>query len=113
MTTPPLPPGAEHATEHDDELGTRVVFSPDYCPGRPGVRASAVQTNSGVIVDDPAEEAPAVHVAVPDSGQLTCQEARALAAALQQAAGQAEAWAVEAAKQRHPSIVGRRAEGVR
>lgn len=66
------------------------------------MRAVALQTRSGALVDDPLQEAPSVQILGEDTG-LGPQAARRLAAALVDAAEQAELWALDAAIGRHPA----------
>ncbi|EKF24053.1 hypothetical protein C731_1938 [Mycolicibacterium hassiacum DSM 44199] len=94
MPTTTLPDGAQYVTGDADD-GHRVAFTADLCHGAPIVRASCTLTPSGAIADDPAEEAPAVHVVV--DAPLTAAAARGLAAAIIAAAEQAEQWQHQAA----------------
>ncbi|MGV0796359.1 hypothetical protein ABQF26_05305 [Mycolicibacterium elephantis] len=99
--------GGAYATEHD-EPGRRVVFAPDQCAADAvAVRASCTVTAAGTILHS-LDEQPGVHVTLPERRPLTFDEARAAALALLDAANQAEQWARQAAKQRHPAN-GRRA----
>ena len=106
-----LPDGATDATGFD-QLDTRVVLSDPLTSSAANVRASAVQTRSGRICDDPSEESPRVHVALNGNGSMTFQQARQLASHLYLAARQAEQWACDAAKHRHPAGRGLAATGV-
>ncbi|MGV0796040.1 hypothetical protein ABQF26_03675 [Mycolicibacterium elephantis] len=86
-----------------DEPGRRVVFAPDQCAADAvAVRASCTITAAGTIIDT-ADEHPGVHVSLPERRPLAFDEARAAALALLAAANQAEQWARQAAKQRHPA----------
>ena len=98
----PLPSGAEYATDFDN-LGSRVVFSEDYNNGPAIVKASCYQGFTGSILDDPVDEGPRVNVMIDAGTTLTVRQARELAAAVFLAAVQAEAWAIEAAQDRHPA----------
>lgn len=85
-----LPAGAATATEFDDAIGDRVVFSADFCfTGNSTVKASVHQTRAGVLVDEPL-----VHVTVGGDGGLSVAAARVLADALIAAAVVAERWGV-------------------
>lgn len=107
MAFSPLPAGTEK-TYDLDEPTRRVVFAPDQCAADAVVvRASCTITGGGAILHSP-DEHPAVHVSLPERRPLTFDEARAAALGLLDAANQAEQWARQAAKQRHPAS-GRRA----
>ncbi|ARG54598.1 hypothetical protein B1T45_00545 [Mycobacterium kansasii] len=95
--TPALPRGAEYASPFDE--GTRCVFSDRHRSPGGDVCASAVQTRSGAICDDPFDEGPRVHVSV-HTEPMTPAQARQLARHLITAAEQADAWRREAATSR-------------
>lgn len=88
----PLPAGALSADIW--EYGERVVLGPPHSvPMRSDVvvRASAIQRADGTVA--PRPEPPAVRVDLDSDVEFTAEQARQLAAALLDAADQADEWA--------------------
>ncbi|UVO10876.1 hypothetical protein NM962_12640 [Mycobacterium sp. SVM_VP21] len=85
-----LPAGAVAASEVID--GTRVVFGEPQQVGAVSVCATAIQTLAGTIIDSAQLGRPSVQLGGGNT-ELTPQQARQLARALQEAAEQADRWA--------------------